>query len=75
MYAEADDQHKKSYIINESGFKQPDDFKDPKKTYNGRNNSLHLEMQFEKIPDFTAGSKLFLSGRLIQILEQCFAKK
>lgn len=71
---EADDQHKKSYIINESGFKQPDDLKVSKKNIEGSSYSLHYDMQFEKIPDFNAGSKLFLSGRLYKFWNKALPK-
>ena len=56
-----DDQ--KSYLVNRMGFKQPDDFslvEDLKTETFG----IHLAMDFQKIPEFTTGTKMFLKPQL-----------
>lgn len=71
---DADDQQKKNYIINKSGFKQPDDIQISKKDNAGSNYILHYEMQYEKVPDFSAGSKHFLNGRLYKFWNKALPK-
>lgn len=61
---ESTDQVKKSYLINRVGFKQPDDLQINKKDVNGSQYTLHYDMSYEKIPDFSTGSKMFLNARL-----------
>jgi hypothetical protein len=59
-----DDQ--KSYIVNELGFKQPDVFALEKREI-GQDIVADLNMEIEKIPEFIAGSKMFLAPRLYKI--------
>ncbi|WP_430897120.1 MULTISPECIES: DUF3857 domain-containing protein [unclassified Paraflavitalea] len=61
---EAGEQTRKQYLINVRGFKQPDEMKLEKKV--GTHELLVVEFQgeYEKIPDFSTGSKFFLSQRL-----------
>jgi hypothetical protein len=63
LNAKTDDQ--KEYIIHEWGFKQPDEFTLSKKDDSYRISLL--EMAFEKVPEFTAGSKMFLNSRLYKL--------
>lgn len=62
--AEKKDEQKK-YIVNGLRFIQPDEFSLLEKEKNG--NELQLEMLFEKIPSFTAGTKMFLNPRLYKV--------
>ena len=58
-----DDQ--KEYIVNHLGFVQPDEFSlDEKKD---GNYDYTINMDIEKIPSFSAGSKMFLSPRINKI--------
>lgn len=59
-----DDQ--KQSIVYELGFKQPDvfEFQD---THTAQQNDISLDMELEKIPEFTAGNKMFISPRLYKI--------
>ncbi len=50
----------KEYIVNKLGFKQPDDFALIKKNVQ----EYELELAIEKIPEFSAGSKMFLKARI-----------
>ncbi len=59
-----DDQ--KILIVNHLGFKQPDDFVIKN---NKANQSVYLEMAIENVPQFKAGSKMFLSPRLHSLIE------
>jgi Domain of Unknown Function with PDB structure (DUF3857) len=59
-----DDQ--KSVIVNSYGFKQPDEFEVEKKE-EGNKFVTNLSMSIEKIPEFLAGSKMFLTPRLYKI--------
>jgi hypothetical protein len=59
-----DDQ--KESIVNNLGFKQPDEFDFNKKDTTGLYTTV-LNMAVEKIPEFTAGNKMFLSPRLHKI--------
>ncbi len=70
----ADEQQKRSYIINLAGFKQPDALKVSKKINNGGSYTLHYDMQYEKIADFSAGSKQFLSSRLYKFWNKALPK-
>lgn len=59
-----DDQ--KNFIINGMGFKQPDEFNLIKKESAGKMET-ELEMLVEKVPEFIAGNKMFLSPRLYKL--------
>jgi len=59
-----DDQ--KSIIVDYYGFKQPDEFTIDKKEVDNKFVS-NLDMSIEKIPEFIAGSKMFLAPRLYKI--------
>jgi hypothetical protein len=59
-----DDQ--KSVIVNSYGFKQPDEFELEKKESDNKF-VTNLNMSIEKIPEFVAGSKMFLTPRLYKI--------
>jgi Domain of Unknown Function with PDB structure (DUF3857) len=59
-----DDQ--KKFIVNYYGFKQPDEFSIEKKQTDN-NFTTSLSLSIEKIPEFVAGSKMFISPRLYKI--------
>lgn len=59
------DEQKESLVMGLS-FKQPDDFELSKKDAEPVHTTI-LKMSIEKVPEFTAGSKLFLSPRLYKI--------
>lgn len=56
--AKSDEQ--KDLIVNSFGFKQPDDFK---MTRLDKEN-IRIDLEIEKIPQFSAGSKMFLNPRI-----------
>jgi hypothetical protein len=56
-----DDQ--KEYIVNSLKFKQPDDFTF-KQVDGATAFTTHLDMSYEKVQEFTAGNKLFISPRI-----------
>jgi transglutaminase-like putative cysteine protease len=61
-----DDQQQ--FLVQVLGFRQPDEMKIEKIEDSGVNNFHTLiNMSFEKIPDFSAGSKLFLAPRIYQL--------
>ena len=62
---ETKDEQKQSIVAGLS-FKQPDEFEILKREKDGIH-SVALNMKIEKVPDFTAGSKLFLAPRLYKI--------
>ena len=62
---EKKDEQKQSIVIGLS-FKQPDDFELSKKEDESTHAAL-LKMSIERVPEFTAGSKLFLAPRLYKI--------
>jgi hypothetical protein len=59
------DEQKQSLVM-ELSFKQPDDFELSKKDGESTHTAL-LKMSIEKVPEFSAGSKLFLAPRLYKI--------
>jgi hypothetical protein len=59
-----DDQ--KEFIVHYWGFKQPDQFVLNKKEDN--DHLAGLDMVVEKVPEFTAGNKMFLGARLYKLL-------
>jgi len=61
---ESNENEKNDFLFNQFGLKQPDEIKIKKKDVSGRNYTAHLEMKYEKLPDFSAGSKHFLSPRI-----------
>jgi hypothetical protein len=63
-----DDQ--KKYIVGVMDFQQPDDFNLTLGKIDSPVLAAHLQMSFEKIPEFTAGSKMFLNPRLYHIWQQ-----
>ncbi len=67
-----DDQ--KAFIVNYLGFKMPDLFSVEKKT-NGNDFHTTIELEIEKIPDFSAGSKMFLNQRVYQFWSARLPKK
>jgi hypothetical protein len=71
---DADDEHKRRYLINTVGFKQPDELQISQKGANADNSVLHLDMQFEKLPDFTAGSKHFMNARIYKFWNKALPK-
>lgn len=72
---EAEDQQKKSYLINTVGFKQPDEMMISKKNSKSQADyTLHYDMSFEKIPDFSAGSKHFLNPRIYKFSNRALPK-
>jgi hypothetical protein len=64
MEEKKDDQ--KGYIIHGMGFKQPDEFTLNKKEAN-TTLVTELDMALEKVPEFIAGNKMFLSPRMYKL--------
>ena len=62
---EKKDEQKESIVLGLS-FKQPDEF-DISKKETATDHAALLRMSIEKVPEFTAGSKLFLAPRLYKI--------
>jgi hypothetical protein len=56
----------KEYIVFRIGFKQPDDFEFARQESGGMYTSGQ-KMVMEKVPEFTAGNKMFLAPRLYKI--------
>lgn len=71
---EATDQVKKDYLINRKGYKQPDVLSISKKEETGGHFILHMDMEFEKIPDFGTGSKYFMNPRLYKFWNMALPK-
>ncbi len=72
---DSEEQTRKSYLIHRQGFKQPDELLMEKKDEKNRNDYIaHYEMTFEKIPEFSAGAKHFLSGRLYKFWNDALPK-
>lgn len=72
---DAEDQEKKSYLINDIGYKQPDEMVIAKKNaVTNLDYLLHYDMSFEKIPDFSAGSKHFLNARIYKFWNRALPK-
>lgn len=64
MHEKKDDQ--KEYLVSRLGFLQPDDFE---LTCDSKDNQAKtsFKLMIEKIPEFTAGSKMFLNPRIYKI--------
>ncbi len=62
---EKKDEQKQSIVLG-MNFKQPDDFEISRKDGESMHTAL-LKMSIEKVPEFTAGSKIFLAPRLYKI--------
>lgn len=71
---QADEQRKKNYLINTVGFKQPDVLKVSHSNEVKNKPVVKLEMELEKIPDFSAGSKHFLNPRIYRFWEKALPK-
>ncbi len=63
----------KKYLVNDIGFLQPDDFVID---YDKENKQapVKLQLEIEKIPDFSAGNKQFLNPRIYKIWSQGLPK-
>lgn len=63
----------KKFLVNDLGFIQPDEFEI---RYDKKNNQKRVEvmMSMEKIPDFTAGSKMFLNPRIYKLWSYALPK-
>jgi hypothetical protein len=57
---------KKEFVVNDLGVKQPDEFVLAEEKSNG-DPSVNLEMKIEKIPEFRAGTKMFINPRLYKL--------
>lgn len=68
--AKRDDQ--KKIIVNQLGFRQPDDFSIEFKKQEQPN--AEIKLAIEKVPQFTAGSKMFLSSRIHHIIGETLPK-
>lgn len=66
-----DDQ--KEFIVSYFGFKQPDDFLLSREESSG-GNTAKLKMAIAKLPEFNAGSKLFISPRIYKIWPKALPK-
>jgi hypothetical protein len=72
---EADEQNKKSFLINRIGYKQPDRIQISKKNSAGQNDFvLHYDMEFEKVPEFSAGTKHFMNPRMYKFWNRALPK-
>ena len=56
----------KRFLVNGLGFMQPDDFEMQYDKNQNPQNAL-VQMSMEKIPDFTAGNKMFLNPRIYKL--------
>lgn len=66
LYEETHDNQKK-YLVEDMDFPQPDDFNVTLEQVDSPQLRTHVAMTFEKIPEFSAGSKMFLNPRLYHI--------
>jgi len=72
---DADEPTRKRYLINYIGYKQPDAVQLSKtNVVNQHDYVLHYDMEFEKVPDFIAGSKYFMSPRLYKFWNEALPK-
>jgi hypothetical protein len=65
--AKKDDQ--KKMIVGFLGFKQPDEF-----TINKKEETFNIDLKIEKIPQFSAGSKMFLNPRVNSLWKSVLPK-
>jgi hypothetical protein len=72
MLKERKDDQKEGFVYN-LGFKQPDDFDYAKKDSTGLYTTV-LNMAIEKVPEFTAGNKMFLAPRLYKFCKTQLTK-
>ena len=63
----------KRFLVNGLGFMQPDDFEMQYDKNQNPQNAL-VQMSMEKIPDFTAGNKMFLNPRIYKLWSQSLPK-
>ena len=68
------DQNRKNYLINSEGFKQPDELTLSKEGDKRSSYRLLYEMSFEKVADFSAGTKHFLNPRLYKFWNEALPK-
>lgn len=71
---ESDEQRKKNYLINQLGFKQPDHFKIGPLTTSAYPMAVVFQMEYEKLPDFSAGPKHFINARLYKFWNRALPK-
>ncbi|MBC7849768.1 MAG: DUF3857 domain-containing protein [Chitinophagaceae bacterium] len=70
-----EEQNKKNYLINHVGFKQPDYLQISKKAkQESKAYTLHYDMEFEKVPEFSAGSKHFMNPRMYKFWSDALPK-
>ncbi|OQP40882.1 hypothetical protein A4H97_14835 [Niastella yeongjuensis] len=62
-YLEEKKDDQKEFIVNSLNFKQPDEFT-LKQVDGSAAFTTHLDMLYEKVPEFNAGNKLFISPRI-----------
>jgi len=67
------DDDKKEFLVHYLGFKQPDEFSFKENESTG-NHNVDLAMKIEKIPEFKAGSKMFINPRLYKIYPENLPK-
>lgn len=65
--------HQKETLVFYFGFKQPDDFILAKDEL-AEGHRTQLKMAFAKVPEFNAGSKLFISSRMYKIWPRSLPK-
>ena len=63
----------KNYFINSLGYVQPDKF-ETSFDKDDHNSKARVDMEIEKIPDFSAGSKMFLNPRIYKIWKNALPK-
>jgi hypothetical protein len=66
LYEESHDNQKK-YLVEYLDFPQPDDFSVNLEQVDSPLLKTHLTLSLEKVPEFTAGSKMFLNPRLYHL--------
>jgi Domain of Unknown Function with PDB structure (DUF3857)/Transglutaminase-like superfamily len=67
------DDDRKEYLVNSLGFKQPDVFS-LTENKNAGDYVVNLDMEIQKIPEFKAGSKMFINPRLYKLFQQSLPK-
>lgn len=64
---ESEEARKKSYLINKTGFKQPDELKINKTGQGTSGEKIHLDLNYAKLYEFNTGAKYFMNTRLYKV--------
>jgi transglutaminase-like putative cysteine protease len=65
-YLDEKEDDKKEFVVSHLGFKQPDEFI-LRKDESNAGYGTRLEMDFEKVPEFVAGNKMFIASKLYKL--------